>query len=105
MIVVLLMAFTGVPYHVSSVFALALGLSCAWSWEHAFDISIDAVAEAYHLVPGKHNDAKVLKGLCALIAPCFMIPPYIKYIKPQVMKEQEVDEENEKEEEEIAKEK
>jgi len=90
--VVLLMALIGeglCPYHVSSVFALALGLSCAWSWEHAFDVSLDAVAEAYHIVPGHDNDAKVMKGCCALIAPCFMIPPYIKYIKPQVVKELE----------------
>lgn len=89
---VILMAFLGediCPYHVSSVFALALGLSCAWSWEHAFDVSVDAVAEAYHIVPGSNNDSKVLKGCCALIAPCFMIPPYIRYIKPQVVKELE----------------
>merc|ERR1719181_272612 len=92
MALVVVMALVGedfCPYHVSSVFALALGLSCAWSWEHAFDVSLDAVAEAYHFIPGKDNDAKVLKGACALIAPCFMVPPYIKYIKPQVMKEEE----------------
>jgi len=97
-VIVLLMAFLGdsiCPYHVSTVFALALGLSCAWSWEHAFDVSVEAVAEAYHFIPGKDNDAKVLKGCTALIAPCFMIPPYIKYIKPQVMKEEEEAEEDE----------
>jgi len=88
-------------HQVSSVFALAMGLSCAWSWEHAFDVSVEAVAEAYHFIPGKDNDAKFLKGFTALIAPCFMIPPYIKYIKPQVMKEQEIDEEGEEEGEDV----
>merc|ERR1719428_1434635 len=101
-LMVLILAGLGewVPNTLVAVLAVAMGLGCAWSWEHCFDLAIDNIAEAYHIIPG-FCDATFLKIVVALACPFLLLPPYMRLVKPTVVMFEEEEEggEGEKKEE------
>jgi len=70
-----------------------LGLVAAWSWEHCFDKALETIAKEYQVGYG----GLVPKLTLAILVPMFVLPVYVNYVKPQVVKiEEEEEEETEK---------
>ncbi len=86
MAVVLILGLLGdrVSKQLTAVLAVALGLACAWSWEHCFDLAIDNVAETFHIIKG-FSDATFLKIVVALACPFLLLPPYMHHVKPVII--------------------
>ena len=70
-----------------------LGLVAAWSWEHCFDTALETISNEYQVGYG----GLVPKLTLAILVPMFVLPVYVNYVKPQVVKiEEEEEEETEK---------
>jgi hypothetical protein len=68
-----------------------LSLVAAWSWEHCFDMALSTIGADYDVGYG----GIVPKCTLALLVPGFVLPVYVNYIKPQVVRIEEEEEEAE----------
>lgn len=64
---------------------LAVGLAAAFAWEEVFDRAVEILAESYHVIPGPNNDAPTIKVALALFSPLFLLPMYVRHVKPNVV--------------------
>lgn len=61
----------------STLVAMGMSLTCAWCWEHTFDMSLDVFGALYNFGHG----GLVPKLVLSVLIPSYMIPIYSKYIK------------------------
>jgi len=64
---------------------MGASLVVAWSWEHAFSQAINVVAARYDVGYG----GMVPRFIMATVIPLFLMPFYVKHLKPKVIKIQE----------------
>lgn len=61
---------------------LAIGLGAAYAWEDSFDDSLEVLQEKYQIIPG--HDGVYLTCILAILAPCALLPMYVRHVKPRL---------------------